>query len=125
LLDGCSAKGDTQHVLKVKRYIPPMSVITHAASIAPRQTSWTGTLDLAQMDSTLGLHSLTLSLTGMLVSTAVVVNQGFAPAAFGSIAKGSITLERPDGTGRLTATPSAALSAIRCLVALVEVDTPG
>ena len=86
-----------------------MPTITQSRSVAPRPTDWSGSVTLDQTDPASGVTNLTLSLTGNLYSSVAIENLEASAASFGASDTGSLTLSRPDGTARLTATPATSL----------------
>ena len=89
-----------------------MPTVTRAATLPLRSAPWSGTVTLDQIDPTLGITSLALSLTGTLISQVDVVNLDLAPSLFGSAAAGVVALVRPDGTRWLSAAPGTYASAL-------------
>jgi hypothetical protein len=73
--------------------------------IAPGLSSWQDAATLDQTDPALGIQSISLTLSGTLLSDVYVESGDLAPTQFFSVDTGGVTLERPNGWALLTAAP--------------------
>jgi len=89
-----------------------MPTLTQSVTLPTRLTSWSGNAVLNQVDPALGIQSLTLSLTGQVVSVVDVTNYDLTPAAFDGVTTGLVTLFRPNGSPLLQVVPVATLQGI-------------
>ena len=84
----------------------PMPTVVQTTSIASRPTSWADEVTLDRVDPLLDDQSISLSLTGTVVSTVATTNNDLSPSALSSTDTAEVTLERPDGSGWITTSPS-------------------
>ena len=74
-----------------------------------RPAPWSDVFDFSQIDPSLGIDSIELSLTGSVYSLVSV--QSSEAGEFESTDTGTVTLSRPDGSAWLTVSPSASILA--------------
>ena len=83
-----------------------MPMIVQRQAIGLRPADWTGSVVLNQIHPALNIQSAGVVLDATLESSVAVESLEAAPATFTSLDQASVSLERPDGTTLLAATPS-------------------
>ena len=90
-----------------------MPVYRQSVFTRPPGSAWADVVAVNRADPALGpLQSLSLSLSGALLSGLVIENQDLAPAPFASTDSATVTLRRPDGSAWLAATPHTDISGV-------------
>ena len=87
-----------------------MPTVLQRRDVGAFRPDWGGSVTLNQVDPASGVQSITLGLSGVLDSGVSIESLEGAASTFTSTTAAVVTLERPDGTGLLTAMPTTTVS---------------
>ncbi len=88
----------------------PFSTV-QTRTVGPRPAGWSDSVTFDQTDPALGIQSISLTLSATLISDVSVESGELAASQFSSVDAGVVTVQRPNGSALLTATPTVVTTA--------------
>lgn len=89
-----------------------MPVVIQQRALASREAGWTDTVTFDQTDPATGVQSIVVSLTATLSSDVTVYSLEQSASSFTSTDTATVSLNRPDGSVLLAATPSTVVTVL-------------